>query len=115
MLFVTIAYFLSSVAVGGAKLVSGQTMPGIAFLLAALFGFWSGAAFKIAIFAPSTRPRVVSGIIGTVFIGLALLVTALSGVRFEAYGQDLHGAAWAITGVIAGLMGTRKRRAGKPI
>ncbi|MDB5508968.1 MAG: hypothetical protein JWL93_1437 [Hyphomicrobiales bacterium] len=115
MLFVTIAYFLSSVAVGGAKILAGETGSGIAFLAAALFGFWAGSGIKIALYTPLKRPRVIALILTAAFSSLAFLITILSGVRFEAYGQDLHGAAWVVAGLIAGIMGTRRRMKGKPI
>jgi hypothetical protein len=115
MLFVTIAYFLSSVAVGGAKILAGETASGVAFLAAALFGFWAGSGIKIALYAPSKRPRVIALVLAAAFSSLAFLITILSGVRFEAYGQDLHGSAWVVAGLIAGIMGTRRRMKGKPI
>lgn len=115
MLFVTLAYFFSSVAVGSAKILAGETFGGIAFLAAALFGFWAGSGIKIALYAPSQRPRVVALALVGFFSTLAFLITVLSGVRFEAYGQDLHGGAWVVAGLIAGILGTRRRKRGTPI
>lgn len=110
MIFVTLAYFVSTLVIGGAKLFAGDTLLGLCFILAAVLAFWSGSSIKLAIFAGSSRPRLVGLLLAACFAAVAALVTVVSGVRFEAYGQNLHGAAWVLAGVLAGILGTRRRR-----
>ncbi|MDB5651151.1 MAG: hypothetical protein JWL62_2671 [Hyphomicrobiales bacterium] len=110
MLFVTIAYFLATLVVGGAKLIAGETLLGLSFLGAAVLAYWGGSAIKLAIFAPALRPRLVGLLVGACFAAVAALVTVASGVRFEAFDRDLHGSAWVLAGVVGGIFVTRRRR-----
>jgi hypothetical protein len=110
MPFVTLAFFLATLVIGVAQIVEGQTWPGVSFLVAGLFAFWGGAALKAAFFAPAARPRLVGLLIAAFFTVLGLLATQATGVRFEAFDRDLNGAAWVVAGLLAGIMGTRRRR-----
>ncbi len=110
MVFVTLIYFLATLIVGGSQLITGQTAAGLSFIAAGLFGFWAGSSLKLAIFAPEMRPRLVGLLLAASCTALGLLATYVTGVRFEAFGQDLHGAAWVIAGLLAGIMGTKRRR-----
>ena len=110
MLFVTVAFFMATLFIGGAQTVQGQVPQGLSFMAAGLFAFWAGSSLKLAVFAPSAPPRRVGVIMAVVLIATALAVTLLSGMHFDAYGHDMPGYAWVLAGLIGGIMGTKRRR-----
>jgi ammonia channel protein AmtB len=110
MLFVTVAYFLATLLIGGAQTLQDQVLPGLSFIVAGVFAFWAGSSLKLGVFAPAGPPRRVAFALAALFTAIALGATMATGVRFDAYGQDMPGAAWVIAGLIAGIMGTKKRR-----
>jgi uncharacterized membrane-anchored protein len=109
MPFVTFTFFLATLIVGGAQVLGGQTLPGLSFLMAGILAFWAGSSLKLAIYAPDTRPRLIGFLLAAFFTTLGLLATVSTDVHFEAFGHDLHGAAWVVAGILAGIFGTRRR------
>lgn len=114
MIFVTFAFFLASLVIGIAQIVGGQVWPGASFILGGLFAYWSGSSLKLGIFTPHKTRRNVAFLLALAFALAGFAVTWSSGVRFEAFGQDMPGYAWVLAGVLAGLLGTRRRRALAP-
>jgi hypothetical protein len=110
MLFVTVAFFMATLLIGGAQTVQGQVPQGLSFIAAGLFAFWAGSSLKLAIFAPTAPPRRVGLIMAALFTILAFAITLLSGVHFDAYGHDMPGYAWVLAGLIGGIMGTKRRK-----
>jgi hypothetical protein len=110
MIFVTICFFIATLLIGGSKAVQGEVLPGLAFIAAGLFAYWAGSALKLAVFAPASTPRRVGFIMAACLTLIGFAVTLWTGVRFDAYGQDMPGVAWVLAGLIAGIMGTKKRR-----
>ncbi len=110
MLIVSVAYFIATTVIGIAQLFQMDTpWSGLSFLVAGLFAFWSGSSLKLAVFAPSGRLRWVGLLMSTAFLAIGALATVSSGTRFDAFGHDMPGYAWVIAGVIAGIMGTKRR------
>ena len=114
MIFVTFAYFVATVVLGGAQLLLGETWSGATLLVVGVLSYWAGSALKIAIYAPASRPRTVGFILAGMFTLVGSAATVLTGARFDAYGQEMHGIAWVLAGLIAGLMGTRRRHYPEP-
>lgn len=110
MIFVTFAYFLATLVIGVAQILQGATWEGSSFLFAGLFAYWGGSALKLAVFAPTARLRLVGLLMTAFFAVFGALATHVTGAHFEAFGHDLPGYAWVLVGVIAGIMGTRRRR-----
>jgi hypothetical protein len=110
MLFVTVAFFMATLLIGGAQTVQGQVPEGLSFIAAGLFAFWAGSSLKLAVFAPTPPPRRVGFILAAACTCVAFAVTLLSGVHFDAYGHGMPGYAWVLAGLIGGIMGTKRRR-----
>lgn len=110
MLFVTVAYFMATLLIGGAQTLQGAVLPGLSFILAGLLAYWAGSALKLAVFAPAGPPRRVGFIMAAVFTALAFGTSLATGVRFDAYGHDMPGYAWVLAGLIGGIMGAKRRR-----
>ena len=110
MLIVSVAYFIATAVIGIAQVFQMETpWPGLSFLVAGLFAFWSGSSLKLAVFAPTGRLRWVGLLMSSAFLAIGALATLTSGTRFDAFGHDMPGYAWVIAGVIAGIMGTKRR------
>jgi hypothetical protein len=110
MLFVTVAYFMATLLIGGSQAVQGEVLPGLSFIVAGLFAYWAGSSLKLAVFAPAAPPRRVGFAMTALFTAIALGATFATGVRFDAYGHDMPGYAWVLAGIIGGIMGTKRRR-----
>ena len=110
MLIVTIAYFIATAVIGVSQILMMDSIwPGLSFLSGGTFAFWAGSSLKLAIFAPTSRLRWVGLLMTGFFAVVGLLVTLSTGTHFDAYGHDMPGFAWVIAGVLAGLMGTKRR------
>ena len=108
MIFATFAFFIVTLAIGITRIVEGQTLQGVAFLVAGLLAYLAGSSFKLGLFAKEPRPRRAAFAIAGLCTLVAAAFTTLTGVTFEAYGQEMHGIAWVMAGLIAGLITTRK-------
>jgi hypothetical protein len=110
MFFVLLAYFLATAVIGTAQLFQMETIwPGLSFLFGGTLAFWGGSSLKIAFFAPSPRLRWVGMLMAAFFISGGTLANLATGTNFDAYGNDMPGYAWVIAGVIAGILGTKRR------
>lgn len=110
MLIVTVAYFIATAVIGVSQLFTlDSPWPGISFLVGGIFAFWSGSALKLAIFAPTPRLRGIGLLMAAFFVIIGFLATLSTGTQFDAYGHDMPGYAWVLAGVIAGIMGTKRR------
>jgi hypothetical protein len=110
MVFVTLCFFIATLLIGGSKALQGEVLPGLAFIAAGLFAYWAGSALKLAVFAPAATPRRVGFLMAAGLTVIGFGITLATGVRFDAYGHDMPGVAWVLAGLIAGIMGTKKRR-----
>jgi hypothetical protein len=110
MLFVTLTFFLATLVIGGAQIVQDEVAQGVSFIAAGLFAYWAGSALKVAMFAPSGPPRRVGFIIAGALTAVAFATALVSGVHYDAYGHDMPGYSWVLAGLIAGIMGTKRRR-----
>ena len=110
MLLVTVAYFIATTVIGVSQLFSMETIwPGLSFLLGGTFAFWAGSSLKLAVFAPLPRLRWIGFLMTAFFAVIGTLATLSTGTHFDAYGHDMPGFAWVMAGVIAGIMGTKRR------
>lgn len=110
MFFVIVAYFIATAVIGIAQLFQMETIwPGFSFLLGGTLAFLAGSSLKLAIFAPSPRLRWVGILMAALYTSIGTFATLLTGTHFDAYGQDMPGFAWVIAGVIAGILGTKRR------
>ena len=110
MLFVTVAFFMATLFIGGAQTVQGEVLPGLSFIFGGLFAYWAGSALKLSFFAPNPAARRVGLLLAASLTGLGFVVTLATGVHFDAYGHDMPGFSWVLAGLIGGIMGTKKRR-----
>ncbi|MEY3553934.1 MAG: hypothetical protein RL735_2282 [Pseudomonadota bacterium] len=112
MIFATFAFFLVTLAIGLSKIAfDGQTAQGLIFMLVGTLAYWAGSALKIALGASEARPRKVGFAIAGACTAAGAIMTVLAEVSFDAYGQEMHGIAWVLAGLIAGLLGTKPRPA----
>ena len=110
MLIAVTAYFIATAVIGIAQLFQMETIwPGLSFLLAGPLAFWAGSSLKLAVFAPAPRLRWVGFLMAAFFVAIGTLAMLSTGTHFDAYGHDMPGYAWVIAGVIAGIMGTKRR------
>ena len=110
MLIVSVAYFIATTVIGVAQMLQMETpWAGLSFLVAGLFAFWSGSSLKLAVFAPTGRLRWVGLLMSASFLAIGALATVTSGTHFDAFGHDMPGYAWVIEGMLAGIMGTKRR------
>ena len=110
MLIVTVAYFIATTVIGVSQLFLMETLwPGLSFLLGGTLAFWAGSCLKLAAFAPTPRLRWIGLLMTSFFAVLGTLATISTGTHFDAYGHDMPGFAWVMAGVIAGIMGTKRR------
>jgi hypothetical protein len=110
MLIAVTAYFIATAVIGIAQLFQMETIwPGLSFLLAGPLAFWGGSSLKLAVFAPVPRLRWIGYLMTALLTTIATLATLATGTHFDAYGQDMPGFAWVIAGIIAGILGTKRR------
>jgi hypothetical protein len=110
MLIAVTAYFIATAVIGIAQLFQMETIwPGLSFLLGGALAFWGGSSLKLAVFAPTPRLRWVGMLMAAFFVAVGTLANLATGTHFDAYGHDMPGYAWVIAGVIAGIMGTKRR------
>lgn len=110
MLIVTVAYFMATTVIGVSQLFTMETLwSGLSFLLGGAFAFWAGSSLKLAVFAPTPRLRWVGFLMSAFFAIAGALATVSTGTHFDAYGHDMPGFAWVMIGIIAGIMGTKRR------
>ena len=110
MLIAVTAYFIATAVIGIAQLFQMETIwPGLSFLLAGPLAFWAGSSLKLAVFAPVPRLRWIGYLMAALLTTIATLATLATGTHFDAYGQDMPGFAWVIAGIIAGILGTKRR------
>ena len=110
MLIAVTAYFIATAVIGIAQLFQMETIwPGLSFLFGGALAFWGGSSLKLAVFAPTPRLRWVGMLMAAFFVAGGTLATLATGTHFDAYGHDMPGYAWVIAGVIAGIMGTKRR------